>query len=440
MKIINLAALEELEISCHDIKGAFLVPWIKKGEEPIFMRLEKTLVDLYVKEFPEAKQFIDVKGCITFRLQKYLYGLPQAGYHFYKHLEATLMEKMGFTQLRGDKCCWIRGKGDDKVIVAAHVDDLIAVGKPKARKQFQSELEKAYEVNSQNGPKLSYIGLTISKSQKDYVVSMEGYRKELVSRFEQDILNCKTHGMSPAGEGLMHDDGPSRDNPTVDKLHYTSLIMSIMYIARLSRPDLLFATTYLASKSQSPTRRDYLSACRVLKYIQVGPNYGVRFKHGVRMSVNLYADASHGIHTDGKGHAGIVITLGSGFIHARSSKCKLTTLSSTETESVALCEAATYAYWVRAMLFDFGYRLTKPIKTHQDNDATVYLTSRDGNLSRNKHVMIRRNFAKEAVDQDIIRLVRCSTDVMPADAMTKPKTPRALKEDMKIIGLEVIIE
>jgi hypothetical protein len=34
--------------------------------------------------------------------------------------------------MRGDACVWVRGKGDMRVHVCAHVDDLLIVGKPEA--------------------------------------------------------------------------------------------------------------------------------------------------------------------------------------------------------------------------------------------------------------------------------------------------------------------
>ena len=127
--------------------------------------------------------------------------------------------------------------------------------------------------------------------------------------------------------------------------------MSLMYIARLTRPDILFATVYLSTKSARPTRTNYKAACRVLKYLtEAGPNYKIVYRHSAHLVLNIYADSSHCLHPDGKGQAGIMVCLGDSLIHARTSKIKMTTLSSTESESVVLCEAATYVHWLKVQM------------------------------------------------------------------------------------------
>ena len=45
--------------------------------------------------------------------------------------------------------------------------------------------------------------------------------------------------------------------------------MAIMYIARLSRPDLLLATAYLATKAQHPKEGDHKAALRIISDMKV---------------------------------------------------------------------------------------------------------------------------------------------------------------------------
>ena len=64
----------------------------------------------------------------------------------------------------------------------------------------------------------------------------------------------------------------------------------------------------------------------------------MHFKADVGIAMTIYTDASHATHRDGKGHVGMIVTLGSGCIGAKSSKIRMVTLSSTESEGVALCD------------------------------------------------------------------------------------------------------
>ena len=61
-------------------------------------------------------------------------------------------------------------------------------------------------MSSQVGNKLSYIGLTIEKHPSGYVVSQEGYRKDLCSRFAEDIAAYEGAALSPAGATILNPD------------------------------------------------------------------------------------------------------------------------------------------------------------------------------------------------------------------------------------------
>ncbi len=50
-----------------------------------------------------------------------------------------------------------------RIYVCAHVDDLMAIGKPNALAQFESEIKQVYDITVQRGHKHSYIGLDITQ-------------------------------------------------------------------------------------------------------------------------------------------------------------------------------------------------------------------------------------------------------------------------------------
>jgi len=112
----------------------------------------------------------------VFKLRKYLYGLPQAAFHFHQHLSGS-MKTLGFTQLVSDRCAWRRGVGNEQLYVCAHVDDLLAIGKPEALSQFDKDIRKHYEITVQRGLKHSYIGLDIVqlRGSKKVIVSQKGF-------------------------------------------------------------------------------------------------------------------------------------------------------------------------------------------------------------------------------------------------------------------------
>jgi hypothetical protein len=432
MTMINLAASLDLEISCHDIKGAFLVPHMDKNEEPIYIRLEGEVAKILCDRSPHYKRHMDSKGQIIVQLKRYLYGLPQAGRKWNEHMHKKLTE-IGFQRTKGDPCAYVRGSGAERVICCIHVDDLMAVGRPAARAAFVKELDKHLELSSQVGKKLSYIGLTIEKHASGFVVSQEGYRADLCSRFSEDIAAYEGGALSPADATILNPDKhPERK---VDRIHYLGMVMSLMYTARLTRADILLPVCYMATKSQSPSHEDYLKVCRIAKYLRDRSGTGVLYKRGQPIKAFVYCDSSHALYPDGKGQAGIFLTLGSGYIHARTSKLKMITLSSTESEMCVMSEGATYARWLTSLLYDFGYPLDAPIRMYMDNLSAIHLLSNDGTFARNKHITIRENYAKEAISDGTITVHHKRTDEMNADMLTKFKSGQGLKSNMHDAGM-----
>ena len=86
-----------------------------------------------------------------------------------------------------------------------------------------------------------------------------------------------------------------------------------MYLARFTRPDILFPITYLATKAKNPT------------YLQSHRNYSYIFS-GTSINMKVYCDASFGTHEDGRGHTGYAITLRSAPVFIHSGKQKFVAL------------------------------------------------------------------------------------------------------------------
>jgi hypothetical protein len=77
--------------------------------------------------------------------------------------------------------------------------------------------------------------------------------------------------------------------------------MQLMYLARLTRPDILMPVTYLATRSNKGTVKDQADVLRVIDYIACTPTLGVVLQC-TEMRFYLRADASHLLHHDQKGH------------------------------------------------------------------------------------------------------------------------------------------
>eukprot|EP01033_Poteriospumella_lacustris_P013104 gene13104-gene13973 len=205
--------------------------------------------------------------------------------------------------------------------------------------------------------------------------------------------------------------------------------MAIMFLARMTRPDLLFTTTVLATHCNGPTQKNMCEVYRLLRYLQGTHQHGLIFrasKSGLS-TPTIFADASHGLHPSGHGHGGIIIMLGedSAPILTRSFKLPMITRSTAESELITLDEASAYAVWLRLMLFELkAYDeagAVPSVRIYQDNQSTIRMAQQETyNFKRSKHLLVRENYVRERIVFGDICLAYLPTDEMLADILTKP--------------------
>ena len=134
-----------------------------------------------------------------------------------------------------------------------------------------------------------------------------------------------------------------------------------------------------------------------------------------------YVDASFAVHSNMRGHTGGGLTLGRGFPIITSTKQKLNTRSSTESELVGVDDMMPSILWTRYFLKGQGYKVSDNI-VFQDNKSTMLL-ERNGKASsskRTKHINVRYFFITDRISKGEVRVEWCPTKDMVADFMTKP--------------------
>ena len=108
-------------------------------------------------------------------------------------------------------------------------------------------------------------------------------------------------------------------------------------------------------------------------------------------------------------------------IHAKSSKQKINTKSSTEAKLVGVSEYLPYHIWVEIFLKHQGYKLRKKL-LYQDNKSAIKMevNGRNSCTGNSHHVDIRYFFVHDRVKSGNIKVVYCPTERMLADFFTNP--------------------
>mmetsp|Transcript_1239 Transcript_1239/g.1760 ORF Transcript_1239/g.1760 Transcript_1239/m.1760 type:complete len:229 (-) Transcript_1239:8-694(-) len=131
-------------------------------------------------------------------------------------------------------------------------------------------------------------------------------------------------------------------------------------------------------------------------------------------------DASYMVHPNMRGHTGGLVSMGIGVLHGKSSKQKLNTKTSTESELVGLSEYLPYTIWFRNFFNAQGYEVSNNI-IYQDNISAICMerNGRNSCTGNSRHISIRYFFVKDRVDKGEVDIKYCPTEQMLADYFTK---------------------
>ena len=349
---------------------------------------------------------------------------------FYLTMRTWLLD-YGFVASDCDECLFIFHPDKfETILVGIHVDDLLVVASSTSvLDPFQAALASRWNTTAHTGNDHNYVGLhfTIDRANDSAAVDMRGSIIKILAEFGHGLTPAST----PADASILLQSGEPLTPE--QRLLFMSLIMTLLYCARLAYSSILFPVVLLATRMASPTTDDMQHGYRIVRYLmtQLETKLIYRAPPGdVRLTV--YVDASHGIHSDGRGHYCLIATLGGAPIAVKSAKVEFVTTSSTETELTAVSSTITYVLWLRRVLAQLGFPQAGPTVIYQDNlSAIAILNQGHGTFKRTKHIFLRFAFIKEHLNNNDIAFAHCPTAEMWADIGTKIHGPSALANMLK---------
>ena len=197
--------------------------------------------------------------------------------------------------------------------------------------------------------------------------------------------------------------------------------MKALWVSQRSRPDLSTAIAFLSTRQKEPTEEDWGKLKRMLNFVKGTIDDRRILGTDDLLTMETYIDASHAIHNDMRGQTGGTITFGWGILHGGSSKQKLNSKSSTETELIGMSDYVPRKLWVTYFLEEQGYHLKRKV-VYQDNESTIKMgkNGKDSSTSRSRHIHIRYFFVADRVKKGEFEIEYCHTHSMLADYFTKP--------------------
>jgi hypothetical protein len=187
-----------------------------------------------------------------------------------------------------------------------------------------------------------------------------------------------------------------------------------------SRPDISFAVNQVSQFCENPQRCHWTAVKRIMAYLKRTPEHGIRF--GPKLNPLLgFTDADFAGDTETRrSTSGYVFLLNEGPVAWNSRRQKCVTLSTTEAEYVAACEATRECIWLKRLLRELTPDWIGAIPIMCDNMSSIDLTKNPKFHQLTKHIHIRYHFIRWAQEEKEIDVRHISSKQQLADSFTKP--------------------
>jgi hypothetical protein len=405
--IFALVAELDLELHNMDVDNAFVQAELDDEEV------------VYVKQ-PEGYERRGPNGeMLVCKLRKSLYGLKQAPFLWHERISAWL-EFYGLEPIQSDPCVYVQHEPESGIVlaVALYVDDLLIAGlNLDVVNEFKRAISAAFKVKDM-GELRWMLGMEVirDRAKQTLMIRQTSYIDQVLARF--GMSDCRPVDTPIQGVLTRLEDG----EPDCE---YSSIVGSLLYAAIVTRPDISYAVHVLGRHVQSEGDEHRKAAKRVLRYLQGTRELGITYGGGsAEKDPELvgYSDADDGGDVNTRlSTSAYVFMLAGGCISWASKLQRLVTLSTAESEYVALSLAVQEAIYLRQLVNELGCD-QQSITIYEDNQACISIASTNAIQSRTKHIDKRYHFIRQHVASGEVKMEYIPSNRQLADLLTKPLT------------------
>ena len=379
------------------------------------------------------------------RLHKSLYGHPEAGSHWEKHLNKELVA-MGGVPIDEFASTYVFPSYNNLALIV-YVDDFVLAGDATMHDTFWQDLGKRVLIDDIGdlGRFLGRHHTTIEREGKElFAFDMRAYAQDIVTdylRITEGKQLKKVNTPFFANGDIEEDDSRGE---LADKA--SSILMKMMWLARLARPDLLRVTTWLATKIQKWCAGCDVALFRAICYIDSTKNHMLTGYVGDGMDevfLEYFVDADLcGSTEDCYSTSGAWIQLSgkdtSFPLCWVSKKQTAVSRSTTESETVALANILFDEAIPLAELFSTLLKRNVLLRIREDNEACAKVCAA-GYSKKLRHLkrVHRINLAsvKEQLDREDTELMLVGTKYQRADIFTKALSGPLWQPALNMLGI-----
>ena len=319
------------------------------------------------------------------------------------------MTKAGLQQCIGDPGCF----QNKDLIVSTHVDDMARYGTITALEAFEKAVESEVELEKLGRP-TRLLGMELDWG-KDYIQLTQ---KDLIGKLATEHQIPPNPRKSLPSNPLNYEQEEKLPDPT----KYQSIVGSLLYISRMTRPNISFIVNLLGRRSSDPSPTHLVMAKWVCQYLLSMINEGVIIAKGRQEDrIKGYVDASQPKEEEGsRCQSGSLVTLYGIPVMWTSRRQDVVAMSITEAEYIAISEGLKDLAWIRQFLQEIMPHKEPWVPTvFTDNEAAQKLSKTQTYHRRTRHILHRFHYIRQEVDNHLATIQRIPGKENPADIFTK---------------------
>ncbi|EED22642.1 conserved hypothetical protein [Talaromyces stipitatus ATCC 10500] len=399
--------------------------WIRDVTQAYIQSTTKLNREFYIQIPPELRHFFP--GCEFLKVVQPLYGIPEAGNHWFHTYHKHHTKQLGMETSTYDPCllhCCDPEQGFG--VIGMQTDDTLIVADEAFAAREEEQIKRANILckpreQLTTGKSLRFNGAVITENAQGITLTQERTCKNirLVQDHPSDTVSSR---------------GKVRKNASPHEQYIAQRALGA-YIASVSQPEASFDLSFAAQATQ-PGKEDIKALNKRLQWQIDNSTRGLRFVKIDLRTAKLYAfvDASFANNKDSSSQIGHVIVLAdarnnANILHWSSTKCKRITRSVLASEMYGMANGFDAAAAIKSTLTQLLH-LSEPLPLVLCTDSkSLYECLVKLGTTREKRLMIDLMCLRQSYERQEITEVRwINGNSNPADAMTKSKPCRALQE------------
>ena len=289
-----------------DLKNYYLNTDLDRSE---YAKIHISMIPQEIIDKYNLMEYVDTNGFVYIRIDKGMYGLPQAGIIANKLL-AKRLACHGYYQTRHTPGLWKHQSRNIQFVLI--VDDfLVDYTDKEDALHLIAALKQNYEASVDWDAKL-YSGITLQWNYENRTVdlSMPEYVETALARFEHPAPSKPEHqphkhNLPQYGQTTQYVEDPDTSRPLgIEEIkRLQQIVGTFLFYGRAVDPTTLVALSTIASQQANATENTMAAATKFMNYMATNPNATTRYQAS-NMKLKIHSDASYLTETNARSRSG----------------------------------------------------------------------------------------------------------------------------------------